>query len=316
MVDGDKQVADVGARLADPLIVRLLDQAGNPIPDRTVVWVVKAGGGLVTPTTGMTDAQGYASAEWTLGAAPGPNAVEAQVPEVGAVTFSATAVAPGPPGPGPDPSGTRSSLDADPRSIPMGTGVSTITVTVRDAAGNPVPGATVVLSATGTGNTLTQPGAPTGADGIAVGTLQAATPGDRTVSATVNGTVALSATVVISVVAAPAVDHLVFSVQPPVQVGENQTFHAEVALVDAGGAVVPLSGVFIYLGLFREGHDDPSNDDLGGERFENTTDGVAAFDLTVQKKGRFSLRALTDDLPELGPHGPEPYLFSRVFEVK
>jgi hypothetical protein len=38
--------------------------------------------------------------------------------------------------------------------------------------------------------------------------------------------------------------------------------------------------------------------------------------VSVDKKGRYRLRALTDDLPELGPHGPEPYLFSRVFEVK
>jgi len=28
------------------------------------------------------------------------------------------------------------------------------------------------------------------------------------------------------------------------------------------------------------------------------------------------LWALTDDLPELGPHGPEPPLFSEEFEVE
>jgi hypothetical protein len=315
VVDGDRQVADTGARLAEPLIVRLLDPSGNPIPDRTVLWIVKAGGGTVSPTTGMTDAQGFASAEWTLGPNPGPNTVEAQVPDVGSVTFGATATAPGEPGPGAGPSATASTIQADPATIPVGTGVSTISVTVRDAAGNPVPGATVALAATGTDNTLTQPAGPTGADGTVTGTLQATTPGERTVSAVINGSIALSRTVTVSVVAAPAVDHLVFSVEPPAQVGRNETFHVEVSLVDANGAVVPLSGIFIYLGLFREGEDHPSNDDLGGERFENTTDGVAAFDLTVEQKGRFSLRALTDDLPELGPHGPEPYLFSRVFEV-
>jgi hypothetical protein len=43
---------------------------------------------------------------------------------------------------------------------------------------------------------------------------------------------------------------------------------------------------------------------------------VAAFDLGVDRAGRYRLRALTDDLPELGPHGPQPYLFSEVFEIE
>ncbi len=86
--------------------------------------------------------------------------------------------------------------------------------------------------------------------------------------------------------------------------------------MDAGGNVVPLSGIFIYLGLFRDGADTPSNDDLGGERFANTADGIAVLNLSVQREGSYRLRALTDDLPELGPHGPEPYLFSRLFEVE
>jgi hypothetical protein len=112
------------------------------------------------------------------------------------------------------------------------------------------------------------------------------------------------------------VDHLIFLVEPPAVAGENQTFTVQVAVVDAGGSVVPLSGIFIYLGLFREGADHPSNDDLGGDRFANTENGIAVLNVSVQKKGRYQLRALTDDLPELGPHGPEPYLFSRVFEVR
>ena len=41
---------------------------------------------------------------------------------------------------------------------------------------------------------------------------------------------------------------------------------------------------------------------------------LTAFD---RKKNILSarLRALTDDLPELGPHGPEPYLYSDFFEI-
>jgi hypothetical protein len=54
-----------------------------------------------------------------------------------------------------------------------------------------------------------------------------------------------------------------------------------------------------------------------GNRFRDTSNGVAVFDdLAVTKKGRYRLRALSDQLPELGPHGPEPFLFSIPFDVK
>src|SRR5829696_7183406 len=90
MVRGDDQIGPAGAALPDPLIVRLVDAGGNGIPNRAVLWVLRAGDGSVTPTTGTTDAEGYASAEWTLGSEPGLNSVEAQVPDVGSVVFTAT----------------------------------------------------------------------------------------------------------------------------------------------------------------------------------------------------------------------------------
>src|SRR5256886_6073367 len=64
---------------------------------------------------------------------------------------------------------------------------STITVTAKDANGNPIGGATVVLAATGSGNTLTQPSGTTDATGVATGTLSATVAGPKTVSATVDG---------------------------------------------------------------------------------------------------------------------------------
>ena len=112
------------------------------------------------------------------------------------------------------------------------------------------------------------------------------------------------------------VARLVFQVGPSSQVSVGQSFTVRVALVDAAGNIVPLSGVFVYLGLFREGNDTPSNDFLEGEKFEDTTNGVAEFDIQVQQAGAWRLRALTDDLPSHQPHGPEPYLFSQVFTVQ
>ncbi len=110
------------------------------------------------------------------------------------------------------------------------------------------------------------------------------------------------------------VNRLVFQL-PPEDVEEGERFSVEVALVDVNGNVVPRSGIEIYVGLFREGNDVPSNRYMVGERFRDTEDGVAVFELRVVLEGRWRLRALTDELPELGPHGPEPYLFSDPFEV-
>ncbi|MGE0352895.1 MAG: invasin domain 3-containing protein, partial [Gemmatimonadales bacterium] len=69
-----------------------------------------------------------------------------------------------------------------------GTSQSTITVTVKDQFGNPISGATVVLAATGSGNTLTQPVGTTNSSGVATGTLSSTAATPKTVSATANGT--------------------------------------------------------------------------------------------------------------------------------
>lgn len=58
-----------------------------------------------------------------------------------------------------------------PASIVAGSGTSTITVTARDANGNAIAGVAVLIASTSTGNALTQPVAPTDANGVATGTL-------------------------------------------------------------------------------------------------------------------------------------------------
>jgi hypothetical protein len=321
VIQGNNQQGRAGERLDSALLVRAVDPSGDGIPNRTVLWVVQSGGGSMTPATGTTDADGYASASWTLGSSEGANTVESQVPGIGSATFTATATADtGDAGGGGSPSAQRSDVSADPNTIALGTETSTITVRVRDDNGDPVAGATVVLQATGDGNTLTQPSAATGADGIASGTLQSTVPGTKVVSATVNGSVLLNDTAEITVSQSPPahtdVDHLAFLVPPPHEVQRNESFTVQVALVKANGDVVSLSGIVIYLGLFRHGQDVPDNSHLEGERFVATVDGVSTFSLRIDKKEKYRLRALTDDLPELGPHGPEPFLFSDEFEVK
>ena len=61
-----------------------------------------------------------------------------------------------------------------------------VTVTLRDAANIPVAGQIVEIAATGTGNTITQPAAPTDADGQANATIQSTVAEVKTISATAN----------------------------------------------------------------------------------------------------------------------------------
>jgi adhesin/invasin len=318
----------------------------------------------------------------------------------------------------------------DPVSIEAGSGVSTIRVTVRDAAGAPVPGAAVTLSASGSGNRVTQPAALTGTDGVATGTLRSTVAGTKDIMATVNGAVQIAQTAQVFVSAAvptqvelvggnnqtartgkqvsvaPAVrvtdasgrpvsgygvtfvvtqgggsvagpsqttnaqgiarvgswtlgsagpntlearagslrgspvvfqatatepvnppdppdppnppmarpDHFVFRVQPH-DVRVKEWFTVEVAIVDADGNVVPLDGTQIYMGLFRAGAGSPDNDELAGDRFVDTRNGVATFNLFVTDEGTWRFLARSDYLPkDLGPYGPE--LFSNTFEVR
>ena len=103
------------------------------------------------------------------------------------------------PEPGSLPSVTRSTVTANPVLIAAGSGTSMITVTVLGDSGAPVPGASVVVQATGEGNILTQPSGPTGPDGVARATLQSTEPGDKIISAAVNESLGLSQTASVTV---------------------------------------------------------------------------------------------------------------------
>jgi hypothetical protein len=318
VLQGDRQVGVAGARLDDSLLLRVVDTLGMGVPGQPVTWAVSIGGGSVVPETDTSDADGFVSTKWTLGPDAGANAVRAVIAGVGFVTFTAVGSSSSGGGGGSAPSASRSTVTADPSSIPVGTGSSTITVTVRDDQGDPVEGAAVSLQATGAGNTLTQPSGATGPDGTASGTLSSTAPQTVVVTATVNGSVQLSQTAEVTVTAGLRgdVDHFVFRLQPH-DVRTNERFRIEVALADADGNLVPLSGILMYVGLFPDGSADPNNKRLTGNRFRETENGVAVFDdLAVNKKGRYRFRVLSDQLPELGPHGPEPYVFSLPFDVK
>ena len=296
LTSGNGQRAAPDAKLADPLVVRLVDDAGDGVAGRAVAWVVAIGEGVAAPASSDTDADGFASSAWTLGPRSGLQTLNAVVSGVGVVSFTATAVGDG----GGGPSAERSTVTASPASIEAGTGLSTITVVVRDGLGAAVSGATVTLAATGSANVLTQPSAPTGPDGVATGTLQSLVPETKVVSAVVNGSVSIVETATVTVTAILRADHLEFLVQPSDTEEDDLISPAvEVAIVDQVGNVVPLSDVVIEIELIRE---EGNEHRFEGDPTRGTVDGIAVFpDIRIDHDhDDFRLRASVPEMPELG----------------
>ena len=92
IISGDNQSGLTGEALADPFVVEVRDQNGNPLEGVTVTFTVSAGGGSLSDTSVDTDANGLAQTALTLGNDPGTNAVEASVEEITeTATFNAVA---------------------------------------------------------------------------------------------------------------------------------------------------------------------------------------------------------------------------------
>jgi hypothetical protein len=73
-VSGNGQSGLPGRLLAEPLVVRLLDRYGNPVPEVDVSWRVD-GGGYVSAPVARTGSEGIATVDWVLGEAPEQRAV-------------------------------------------------------------------------------------------------------------------------------------------------------------------------------------------------------------------------------------------------
>jgi hypothetical protein len=133
---------------------------------------------------------------------------------------------------------------AAPGSFTAGSGTSTITVTAKDAGGNPISGATVVLAATGTGNTLTQPTSTTDANGVATGTLASTVAEAKTVSAKINGT-AVTPTATVTVTPGPVDAGQSAVAAAPASVVPGAPSTITVTAKDANGN--PISGATVVL---------------------------------------------------------------------
>ena len=193
----------------------------------------------------------------------------------------------GAPGGGPPPSGgvsaSLSTVSASPATITAsnGSSMSTITVTARDANGSPVSGATVVVAASGSLNTLPQPSGPTGADGTVTVTLSSKVAQPKVISAIANG-VTITQTDTVTVVP-DVVAGLGFTVQPSTTApGATITPAVQVAVQDQFGNRIPDATNDVTLAIVV----NPSGGTLSGTTTQTAVAGLATFnDLSIDQAG-------------------------------
>jgi adhesin/invasin len=279
---GNEQAAVVATAVAIRPAVVVRDADGNPLGSIPVTFKVTGGGGSLDGANPVTGADGVATVGgWTLGKKVGANSLEASLSGLAVsgspVEFTAT----GTPGPV---SSEKSLVSAAPATITAsgGSSRSTITVTARDPFDNPIPGLAVILSATGTGNTLNQPANPTGSSGSTTGQLSATTPGNRVVSATIAGTaVTQTATIAVSS-GAPSATRSSASV-PGGTAGQATTI--EIRLRDAQGNDVPGQASAIAVSVSgANSRGSLSAADQGGGRYTATYTPAKAGTDQVQVK--------------------------------
>lgn len=174
-----------------------------------------------------------------------------------------------PPASPPTISATVSTVSA---SSPVTTGVSsTITITIRNSAGTPVAGVTPTFTASGSNNTLTQPGA-SNASGICTGSISSTTAESKTITVMAMG-LELQDHPVIVVQSAAIATQVNFVIQPSNVVAGQAIPTFTVAVQDATGATVTNSTALVFVGV----NSGPAGCFLAGTTSVNAVAGIATF---------------------------------------
>ena len=186
---GDGQSGETGHHLTDPLIVTVLDQYGNPLPDVTVSFSVNPTDGVLNPASATTDSNGEASTLLQLGGTVGEYIVTASVSGVSSVTFTATATAPPPPPPPARVATTLEVFSGDSQTAETNQHLTNpLIVKVLDQDSAALSGVEVSFSVSPNDGVLSPTSATTDADGQASTALQlGSTAGTYTVTASAAG---------------------------------------------------------------------------------------------------------------------------------
>lgn len=186
VVGGTGQTGVVGAALATPVAVKVVDANGNAVPNVAVTFIPAASSGSVSGSPSMTDSSGTAIAIWSLGQAAGTDSLQITMGSLASQTVTATANADG--------AMNIVIVSGNDQSGSIGTALGTpLVVRVTDRYGNPVAGTSVIWS-DDSGGTLGSGTISTDASGLASQTLVLGpNGGTETIAATITtaaGTVA------------------------------------------------------------------------------------------------------------------------------
>jgi hypothetical protein len=192
LVDGGGQTGPASLPLTKAIVAKVVDDAGNGIPQHPVAFEVTQGGGTVNGSTNSsisvnTGNDGTASVQWYLGGNLTANAQRLSIRSTNGVsdltdspmTIQATATT-GPPDP--DVSTVVSNVQ---ELLSDGQQTATITVTLTDKFSNPIPGKPVLITSSGQNDIINQPSSLTDASGRAVGTIRSTQAGSKRISARV-----------------------------------------------------------------------------------------------------------------------------------
>jgi sugar lactone lactonase YvrE len=160
-VSGYNQTGTVGTALTQPLVVRVMDQYGNPLAGVAVSFTVTAGGGSLNVSNNVTNSSGQAEAVLTLGTVVGTVNVSASVSGVSAPVVFTSVAAAGPPASLAIVSGNNQRGFAN-AMLP-----NPLVVKVADQYGNPAPNVTLNFAVTSGGGHLSGNSAVTNVSGQA-----------------------------------------------------------------------------------------------------------------------------------------------------
>lgn len=258
------------------------DAYGNPIPGIPDVNVVVASTGtgntIVQPTT-ATNASGQTTA--TMSSTLAESKTISATINGTAITDTAAAVFTTP-----SPSPSQCIVEATTPVVADGTSTTIITITANDAYGHPIPGipaASIVVSSTGTGNTIGPPTTATDASGQTTATMKSTVAETKTISATIGGVSVTDTAVVIFTAGAPA--QLGFITSP----GQTPAMavlspHPQVAIQDASGNMVTDSNAPVTVEI--KAGTGAAGATLSGTLTVNAVNGVATFsDLKINRAG-------------------------------
>ena len=193
-VSGSGQSVPAGSPAAAPFVVRVRDQADNPMVGAAVSFTITSGGGSLSVTRTVTDSTGVASTTYTAGTTTGTATIAATAAELAPVTFRATIIPATT-----TPTRVLTILGGNSQSVAAGGRVAVpLTVRLATTTGTPVVGATVTFVITAGGGSVSAATATTDASGNA-STLYTAgsTAGPATIAALAPGAtpVTFSATI-------------------------------------------------------------------------------------------------------------------------